>query len=151
MTHSSCGRFSAARLRPEVLWEQVTFPRMLPRRRKADLVHGPDSFLPLRRSCPGVVTVHDLSYQAIHTDMPPLTTAKYCRTLASRSATSAERVICPSEFTADDVERRYRVPRERIRVIPEAPALPADTLPVPPAAPTCWPPGTCGRRRTWPC
>lgn len=111
---------------PEVLWEQVTLPRLL-RRRGAALVHGPDSFLPLRRPCPGVVTVHDLGFEAIPGDMPRRTELKY-RALVRRSARSAERVICPSEFTAADVERRYRVPRERIRVIPEAPALPSGTL-----------------------
>ena len=107
---------------PEVIWEQVVLPRAL-RRREAALVHGPDSFLPLRRSCPGVVTVHDLAFEAMPRDMPRLTQVKY-KTLARRAAVSAELVICPSSFTADDVERRYRVPRERLRVIPLAPALP---------------------------
>lgn len=117
---------------PEVLWEQVGLPRLL-RRAGAALVHGPDSFLPLRRGCPGVLTVHDLVFEAMPGDMSLRTGAKY-RWLASRSARSAERVICPSEFTAQDVERRYAVPRERIRVIPEAPALPEGTL-EPPAGP----------------
>jgi glycosyltransferase involved in cell wall biosynthesis len=111
---------------PEVVWEQVGLPRAL-RRQRAALVHGPDSFLPLRRSCPGVLTVHDLGFEAMPGDMPRLTSLKY-RGLVRRCTRSAERVICPSEFTAADVERCYGVARERIRVIPEAPALPAGTL-----------------------
>lgn len=107
---------------PEVWWEQAVLPRRL-RARRAALVHGPDSFLPLARGCPGVLTVHDLAFLAMREDMPGATGWKY-RTLVPRAARSAERVICPSRFTAEDVGRRCGVASERIRVIPEAPALP---------------------------
>jgi glycosyltransferase involved in cell wall biosynthesis len=117
---------------PEVLFEQVGLARAL-RRRGADLVHGPDSFLPLVRRCPGVLTVHDLAFLALPGDMPTLTEAKY-RVLVPRAARSAQRVICPSQFTADDLERRCGVPADRIRVIPEAPALRSGSL-TPPAGP----------------
>jgi glycosyltransferase involved in cell wall biosynthesis len=117
---------------PEAWWEQVTQPRLL-RRRGAALLHAPDSFLPLRRGCPGVLTVHDLGFEAIPGDMPRATELKY-RLLLRAGARSAERVICPSQFTASDLTARYRVPQERIRVIPEAPALPAGTL-APPSGP----------------
>ncbi len=114
---------------PEVLFEQLGLPRAL-RRRGADLVHGPDSFLPLRRSCPGVLTVHDLGFLALDGDMPARTQAKY-RALVPRAARSAQRIICPSEFTAADLVARCGVPPERIRVIPEAPALARGSLPSP--------------------
>jgi glycosyltransferase involved in cell wall biosynthesis len=106
---------------PELWWEQVTLPRLLRARRTA-LVHSPDSFLPLRRDCPGIVTVHDLGFEEIPGEMPWLTGWKY-RAFVSRAVRSAERVICPSRFTADDVSQRYGVPPDRIRVIPEAAAL----------------------------
>jgi glycosyltransferase involved in cell wall biosynthesis len=114
--------FTHARRGPEVLWEQLRLPALL-RARRAGLVHSPDTFLPLRRPCPGVVTIHDLAFLAIPGDMTGSTGAKY-RLLAPWSARSAERVICPSRFTADDLVRRCGVKEERIRVIPEAPALP---------------------------
>jgi glycosyltransferase involved in cell wall biosynthesis len=117
---------------PEVVWEQVTLPRML-RDRDASLVHCPDSFLPLRRTCPAVLTVHDLAFAAVPGDMRGLTGWKY-RTLVPRAARSAERVICPSRFTADDVSERFGVPADKIRVIPEAPALPEGAA-APPAGP----------------
>ncbi|HEY2768922.1 MAG TPA: glycosyltransferase family 1 protein [Solirubrobacteraceae bacterium] len=106
---------------PELWWEQITLPRLL-RARRAGLVHSPDSFLPLRRDCPGVVTVHDLGFEEIPDEMPRLTGWKY-RVFVSRAVRSADRVICPSQFTADDVTRRYGVSPDRLRVIPEAPAL----------------------------
>jgi glycosyltransferase involved in cell wall biosynthesis len=114
---------------PELWWEQVTFPRQL-RSRGAGLVHSPDSFLPLRRPCPGVVTVHDLAFEAIPNEMRGATAWKY-RTFLSRAARSAERIICPSRFTAQDVSERYGIEAERIRVIPEAPALAPGAQPSP--------------------
>jgi glycosyltransferase involved in cell wall biosynthesis len=109
--------------RPEVWWEQVTLPRLL-RSRRAALVHSPDSFLPLRRDCPGVVTVHDLGFEQIPGEMRRTTDWKY-KTLVPRATRSAELVICPSQFTANDVVARYGVPPDKVRVIPEAPALTA--------------------------
>ena len=114
---------------PELWWEQVSLPRRL-RARGAALLHCPDSFLPLRRPCPGVVTVHDLAFEAVPGDMPALTEWKY-RTLVPRGARSAERVICPSHFTADDLAGRFGVDPSRIRVIPEAPALAPGSAPPP--------------------
>lgn len=106
---------------PELLWEQVTLPRIL-RRRDAALVHSPNCFLPLRRPCPGVVTIHDLAWEEHPEDFARSTAWKY-RTIAPRAARSAERVICVSEFTRDDVVRRYGVDPEKVRVIGEAPSL----------------------------
>ena len=111
---------------PELVWEQLTLPRML-RGRQASLVHCPDSFLPLRRSCPGVLTVHDLAFVSLPEDMRGLTGWKY-RTLVPRSARSADCVICPSHFTARDVREHFGVAAERIRVVPEAPALPTGSV-----------------------
>lgn len=106
---------------PEVLFEQVKLPLAL-RRMRAEVVHAPNCFLPLRRSCPGVVTVHDLAFEVWPSDFAPVTRWKY-RVLARAAARSAERVIVPSSFTAQDVGRRWGVDAEKVRVIPEAPAL----------------------------
>jgi glycosyltransferase involved in cell wall biosynthesis len=114
---------------PEVLWEQGGLAWALVRH-GAELVHGPDSFLPLLRRCPGVVTVHDLAFAALDDDMPARTQRKY-RLLVPAAVRSADRVICPSEFTAVDLETRYGVAREKIRVIPEAPALASGHAPAP--------------------
>jgi len=106
---------------PETLFEQVRLPRLL-RRSKPDLVHSTNCFLPLRRPCPGVVTVHDLAFEEHPEDFSRETGAKY-RFFTPRAVRSAERVICVSRFTADDVCARYGVPEERVRVVPNAPAL----------------------------
>jgi glycosyltransferase involved in cell wall biosynthesis len=107
---------------PEVWFEQVTLPRAL-RRERAAVVHATNCFLPLRRPCPGVVTIHDLAFEAHPGDFARKTAAKY-RYFAPRAARGAERVICVSEYTAGDVVRRYGVDADRIRVVPNAPSLP---------------------------
>src|SRR5687767_9952211 len=108
---------------PELLFEQVRLPREL-RRRSASLVHTPNCFLPLRRPCPGVVTVHDLAFHAYPHDFSRLTGWKY-RTFTPRAARSAERIVCDSEFTRRDVCERYGADEACTRVIPLAPALAA--------------------------
>ena len=50
---------------PEVLCEQVGCPSGSASRPGATLVHAPNCFLPLRRPCPGVVTIHDLAFEAL--------------------------------------------------------------------------------------
>jgi len=107
---------------PEMLWEQVTFPRIL-RRAQASVVHSPNCFLPLRRPCPGVVTIHDLAFEAHPEDFARSTGAKY-RFFAPRAVRSAERVICVSQATADDVAARYGADESKLRVIPNAASLP---------------------------
>lgn len=111
----------AARV-PEVLFEQVGLPRIA-RRTGADLVHAPNCFLPLRRPCAGVVTVHDLAFEAHPEDFSPRTGAKY-RWITRRAVHSAQAVICVSAWTAADVAERYGVDAAKLHVIPNAPSLP---------------------------
>jgi glycosyltransferase involved in cell wall biosynthesis len=121
--------FEQGDIGPEVWFEQVTLPRAL-RRERAALVHATNCFLPLRRPCPGVVTIHDLAFEAHPDDFARKTAAKY-RFFAPRAARGAERVICVSEYTAGDVVRRYGVDAARISVVPNAPTQPIGAAPAP--------------------
>src|SRR3954464_924390 len=111
---------------PEVLWEQVGLPLGALARRAA-VLHAPNCFLPLVRACRGVVTVHDLAFEVFPEDFAPRTAWKY-RVLGRAAARSADRVICVSHATARDVAERWGVRSERVRVVPNAPALPLGTL-----------------------
>jgi len=106
---------------PELAWEQAALPLLL-RRRGADVVHAPNCFLPLRRPCPGVVTVTDLAFEAYPEDFGRRTGWKY-RTFTPRAVRSAERVIAISAFTRDDLVARYHVDPAKVRVIHLAPSL----------------------------
>ncbi len=107
---------------PEVLFEQIELPVRL-RREGIDVVHAPNCFLPIARPCMGVVTIHDLAFEVFPDDFSKRTGWKY-RTFTKRAARSAQRVICVSGYTAEDVVRRYGVDEARVRVIPNAPSLP---------------------------
>jgi glycosyltransferase involved in cell wall biosynthesis len=72
-----------------------------------------------------VVTIHDLAFEAWPQDFARATRAKY-RVITPLAARSAERIICPSAFTVGDLARRYGIDPAKVRVIPEAPALPID-------------------------
>jgi glycosyltransferase involved in cell wall biosynthesis len=113
---------------PEAFFELAGLPR---RARNADVLHAPNCFLPLRRPCPGVVTIHDLAFEEFPEDFARTTGMKY-RAWTPRAARSAERVIVPSTFTRDDVVRRYGVDPEKVHVIPEAPVLPIGIREPPP-------------------
>jgi glycosyltransferase involved in cell wall biosynthesis len=113
---------------PEALFELAGLPR---KARDADVLHAPNCFLPLRRPCAGVLTVHDLAFEAHPDDFARTTGAKY-RAWTPRAARSAELVIVPSSFTADDLADRYGIDRRKIRVIPEAPVIPLGVKPPPP-------------------
>jgi glycosyltransferase involved in cell wall biosynthesis len=115
---------------PELLFEQAGLPRLL-RREGHDLVHSPNCFLPLRRPCPGVVTVHDLAFEDFREDFSRRTGWKY-RAFTPRAARSAERVICVSEFTRHDLCERYGVDPDRTRVVHSAPSLAQGDLEPPP-------------------
>lgn len=113
---------------PEALFESLGLARQA---RGADVLHAPNCFLPTRRPCAGVVTIHDLAFEQYPEDFTRRTGVKY-RTWTPRAARSAERVIVPSTFTRDDVAERYDVDPEKIRVIPEAPVLSIGTGDPPP-------------------
>ena len=113
---------------PEIVFEQVRFARRAAGS-GADLLHAPNCFLPLRRTLPGVVTVHDLAFEEHADDFAAKTRMKY-RWFTPRAVRSAERVICVSRFTADDVCERYGADPERVRVVPNAPALAIGAEPV---------------------
>jgi glycosyltransferase involved in cell wall biosynthesis len=132
---------------PEAAWEQVGLPLAVRRGRDA-VLHVPNCFLPVLRPCPGVVTVHDLAFEAFPEDFAPKTRWKY-RVLGRAAARSADRVICVSRFTAEDVAARWGVPADRIRVVPNAPALPVTDAPVPDGPPYVLGVGDLRAKKSW--
>jgi len=85
----------------------------------ADVLHCTTYYGPLRPRVPTVVTVHDLAVlrqpQAF-----PRWTRTYAPLVVPRVLRAARRVIAVSEFTASELESLLRVPREKIRVVPNA-------------------------------
>ena len=118
------------RARSQIVRMALTLPRIL-RRLRADLVHTQYA-LPPRLPCPGVVTVHDLSFER----EPELFSRKdrlVFRRAVPRAVRGAARVLTVSERTKRDLIELYGVAPERVVVTPNGidPAFhpsPSDTV-----------------------
>jgi glycosyltransferase involved in cell wall biosynthesis len=103
------------------LWLDLAwYPHVLPHAaRGADVLHCPTYRGPTRSRIPVVVTVHDLAVFRLPEAFPPWTRT-YSRAVVPRVVRNARIVAAVSEFTAGEVESLLGVPRERIRVVPNA-------------------------------
>jgi glycosyltransferase involved in cell wall biosynthesis len=98
------------------LWEQIELPRAL-RKDGADVFFSPAYSIPLLLPCPGVVIIHDISFEA-HPEWFSAREGFRRRFLCSRSAKKAKLVITDSEFSKREIQGYYRIPPEKIRVLP---------------------------------
>lgn len=108
--------------RAGTLWLDLAwYPHVLPHRaRGADVLHCPTYRGPVRRGAvPVVVTVHDVAVFRHPETFPPWTRA-YSRRVVPRVLRAAHRIVAVSEFTAGELETVLRVPREKVRVVPNA-------------------------------
>jgi glycosyltransferase involved in cell wall biosynthesis len=103
------------RARSQALRMAVLLPRLL-RRLGADLVHAQYA-LPLRASCPAVVTVHDLSF-AREPELMSFKDRLIFRRIVPRAVRRAARVLTVSERTKRDLVELYALPRDKIVVTP---------------------------------
>jgi glycosyltransferase involved in cell wall biosynthesis len=103
------------------LWLDLAwYPHVLPHAaRGADVLHCPTYRGPVRSRVPVVVTVHDLAVFRRPEAFPPWMRT-YSRLVVPRVVRNARIVAAVSEFTASEIESLLRVPRERIRVVPNA-------------------------------
>jgi glycosyltransferase involved in cell wall biosynthesis len=101
-----------------VLARELTwYPLALSAFADADVLHCPTYYGPLHPRVPTVLTVHDLAVLR-HPEAFPAWTRSYVPRVVPHMVRAARRVVAVSEFTATEVERLLRVPRERIRVVP---------------------------------
>ncbi|WP_217922595.1 glycosyltransferase family 4 protein [Miltoncostaea oceani] len=115
----------------DMLWLHVLLPAAAARRRAA-VLHAPVTWGPWWSPCPTVVTMHDLAWERVPEAFPE-NFRRYARLFARRSVKKAARVIAVSESTSRDLQELYRVPPERIRVVPNG--VHPDTRPPGPREP----------------
>lgn len=113
------GRFSiradGSGIRP-VLWEQTRLARTL-RRERPDLVYSPGYSLPLSSGRPGVLTLHDLSFEHRGDDLR--FRERWRRRLLARwSCWRARRVLADTDRGAEEIASTYGIARDRIGVVP---------------------------------
>jgi glycosyltransferase involved in cell wall biosynthesis len=96
------------------LWEH-TFVPLEVYRRAIDVYHSPSYTLPLKLTCPGVVTVHDLAFmdRRYHNGRLRL----YLRLLTGLSLRRATRIIAVSQYTKAQIEERFPDTRGRVSVV----------------------------------
>ncbi len=112
---------SARRLRAEWLlgrysgWMQRRVERALG---DLDLFHGTDGTAPILRRIPTVLTIHDLAFARFPETVKGMNRF-YLSRMAEASARRAAAVIGVSEFTRRELLELFRLPADRVRVIPE--------------------------------
>lgn len=87
---------------------------------KADLIHGPAMFGPLRPGRPLVISFHDLLYFSHPELMQTSLFTEPVKWMEKRGAAGATRLITISEYSARAIDRYLRFPRDRVDVIPLA-------------------------------
>jgi glycosyltransferase involved in cell wall biosynthesis len=103
-------------------WEQTTLARRLARERP-DVFFAAGYTAPLRRTCPFVVAIYDVSYFA-HPDWFGWREGLRRRWLTRAAARRAFRVVTISEFSRDEIVRFLHTPADRIVLAPPgAPAV----------------------------
>jgi glycosyltransferase involved in cell wall biosynthesis len=101
-----------------IWWEQTRLPDLLAAA-DLDLVFSPAYSLPSRGDLPGILTLHDLSFE--HRPGEFGFKERWRRRLLARwGARHAARVLTTSSDSYDDLRRTYRVPAERLRLLPLA-------------------------------
>lgn len=101
--------------------EQFLLPRYAALER-LDVLHSPDDMIPLRPSCPSVVTIHDVNFYSL-SDPLPGTASRLFESWVRRSAFRASAIITVSRFSRREIVSRFKVAAERIAVIHNAPAI----------------------------
>ncbi len=97
-------------------WEQLRLPRLL-RRDRPDVVFSPAYSLPPATGAPGIVTVHDLSFELLGDEFSRRERWRR-RLLARRAVKRARRVLTDTEEISRDLMRVYGVPYDKIGVVP---------------------------------
>jgi glycosyltransferase involved in cell wall biosynthesis len=82
-----------------------------------DVAHSGHPLLMPARHAAQVVTIHDLDFLT-HPERTGKEVRRDYAALAPRHAARADRIIVPSRYTAAEVERRLRVPPDRLSVCP---------------------------------
>ena len=106
-----------AAFRPaRIAWEQFKLPLTVAARR-IDVLLNPGFTAPILCGCPQVTVFHDLQHKR-HPEHFRWFDLPFWRTLLFWSAHVSHTLIADSEATREDLERYYRLPRNRIRVVP---------------------------------
>ncbi len=98
-----------------LLYEYTFLPSEL-RRQRYDLFHGFSNFLPPRKVCPYVVTIHDLSYH-VHPERCPWLRRQYWYAMTRRTVELADLILTVSEHSKREIIRFFPEAADRVVVV----------------------------------
>lgn len=121
-------RFDANNLKPKVwglpeagrtirLLHQYTFLHDEVRRNRYDVFHGLSNFLPVKRVCPYVVSIHDLTY-FVQPERCPFIRRQYWYKMTGRTVKVADAIVTCSENSRRDIERFFPTSTGKVHVVP---------------------------------
>lgn len=96
-------------------YENVFLPGEI-RRDGIDVFHGASNFLPPRKVCPYVVSIHDLSYH-VHPERCPAARRYYWYAMTARTVKVADYIMTISQNSLRDIVRFFPEAESRVRVI----------------------------------
>ena len=98
-----------------VWWFEFSLKQAL-RKHKIDLFWSPDGFCSLSTSVPQIATIHDLNFEHNPKDLPWIV-SNYFRFFFPKFARRAKKIITVSEYSKNDIQTTYSIPKEKIKVI----------------------------------
>jgi glycosyltransferase involved in cell wall biosynthesis len=128
LLHTELKAPSLVKLDSRFTWKQISanpirricisIPWLL-RRLRPDVFHC-QYILPPNVKCRSVITIHDLAHET-YPQFSPRMEALRMRTLVPWSARRADHIVTVSQYSAAEIERLYRVSRNKISVAYQAP------------------------------
>lgn len=84
-----------------------------------DVFHGASNFLPPRRVCPYVATIHDLSYY-VHPERCPFVRRQYWYAMTRRTVQVADIILTVSQNSQRDIAHYFPHAAHKVRVVASA-------------------------------
>jgi len=100
------------------LWTDILLPLVV-MRNKIDLLHSAFATLPFIKTCPSVITIHDLAFEVCPEDIP-IGKRLFLKASHRFASQSAAKIIVPTTRIKEELMRIYGVGEEKIEVIYEA-------------------------------
>ena len=97
------------------LWFEFSIPRIL-KKTGADIFVSPDGYLSLSTDVPSLAVIHDLNFEYYPKDLP-WAPRKHFRYYFPKYARKATRVATVSEYSKNDIAKRYGVDPDKIDVV----------------------------------
>lgn len=101
------------------IWNHITVPIRL-RKIKPDLYFSPDGFAAMGWNGRQILTVHDLNFEH-HPEWIPNPTVRFLQKHMALYARRADKLVCVSRTTLEDVHRTWDIPIERMDIVYNAP------------------------------